>query len=156
MTPFLAPRPVAAAPRKSSTNGNPGVNPIKKGPGLLFCRIGPVISGAVDFALETSRSGERTVIAVSGDLDVLTAPQLRDQLIEAVEGGRRRLLVDLTGCTFVDSSGLSALVSGLKRLRSLQGDLELVCPPGNVRRLVELVALDQVFELYDSLEAAGA
>ena len=156
MTPSLSPRPVAAAPRNPPPTGIRVSTRPKRAPGLLFCRIGPVISGAVDFALETSRSGDRTVIAVSGDLDVLTAPQLRDQLIEAVEGGRRRLLVDLTGCTFVDSSGLSALVSGLKRLRSLQGDLELVCPPGNVRRLVEMVALDQVFELYDSREAAGA
>lgn len=110
----------------------------------------------MDCTFETRRHGDHTVIAVTGDLDALSAPRLRDQLIEALEGGRRQILVDLTGCTFIDSSGLSALVSALKRVRALGGDLALVCPPGNVRRLVEVVALDQVFVIYDSPEAAGA
>lgn len=103
----------------------------------------------MDFGLGVRRAGERTVISVSGDLDVLTAPQLRDQLLDAIESGSRDLYVDLTDCEFVDSSGWSALVAGLKRLRSLDGDLGLICPQGNVRRLVEVVALDQLFALYD-------
>lgn len=95
------------------------------------------------------------MIAVSGDLDVLTASQLRDQLLDAVEAGSRDLYVDLTDCEFIDSSGWSALVVGLKRMRSLDGDLGLICPHGNVRRLLEVVALDQLFTLYDDAAALG-
>jgi anti-sigma B factor antagonist len=109
----------------------------------------------VDFGLEVRELGGRTILAVSGDLDVLTAPELRDRLIETIETGRRELLVDLTSCEFIDSSGLSALVSGYKRVRALGGDLSLVCPPGPVRRLIELVALDRVFSLYDNLAELG-
>ncbi len=109
----------------------------------------------MDFELGARRLGERTVITVAGDLDVLTAPRLRDQLVDVIDGGGRHILVDLTSCEFIDSSGLSALVTALKRVRSTGGDLGLVCPPGNVRRIIELVALDQVFNLYDDTEARG-
>ena len=107
----------------------------------------------MDFDLRAHRLGDRTVVTVSGDLDVFTAPQLRDQLNELMESGDRRLYVDLRPCEFLDSSGLSALVSAVKRIRSEGGDLGLICPPGNVRRLIELVSLDQVFDLYDDLDA---
>jgi anti-sigma B factor antagonist len=110
---------------------------------------------AVDFALESRRAGEQTVIAVRGDLDVLTAPRLRDRLIEVIDGGSADLLVDLSACEFIDSSGLSALVSALKRVRASGGDLGLVCPAGNVRRLIEVVALDQVFKIRSEGPPAG-
>lgn len=103
---------------------------------------------AVDFEVGVRRVGQRTVIGVSGDLDVLAAPRLRDQLIDEIERGEREIVVDLTSCEFIDSSGLSALVTGLKRVRSMGGELGLVCPPGDIRRLLEMVALDQVFKIY--------
>jgi anti-sigma B factor antagonist len=106
----------------------------------------------VDFDVDSQPTADRTVIAVTGDLDVLTAPRLRDELIEAIDSGQRNLYIDLTGCEFLDSSGLSALVTGLKRVRSLGGDLALICPVGNVRRLIEVVALDQVFTLHTGLD----
>lgn len=55
----------------------------------------------------------------------------------------------------IDSSGLSSLVTAVKRVRSLDGDLQLVCPIGNVRRLIEVVALDRVFVLHEELAAGG-
>lgn len=103
----------------------------------------------MDFDLQERRRAGYTILAVSGDLDVLTAPQLRDRLIEIVDRGDRQVLVDLRPTEFLDSSGLSALVTAVKRLRSVGGDMGLVCPPGNVRRLIEISALDQVFALYD-------
>jgi anti-sigma B factor antagonist len=108
----------------------------------------------VEFGLEVRHFGDRTVIGVCGDLDVLTAPQLRDRLIEVVEAGQRVLFVDLTDCQFIDSSGLSALVTGHKRVTSVGGHLDLVCPGGNVRRLIEVVALDQVFTIHERLAGA--
>ena len=110
----------------------------------------------MDFHLEVSRSGQHSVIAVSGDLDVLTAPRLRDRLGEFLDRGERHLLVDLTPCEFIDSSGMSALVTALKRARAEGGDLGLICPRGNVRRLIEVVALDQVFEIRDDVSTLGS
>lgn len=109
----------------------------------------------VDFGVGVRAVGDATVISVTGDLDVLTAPRLRDQLIDVIDKGDRNLVVELTSCEFIDSSGLSALVTGLKRVRSVGGDLSLVSPPGNVRRLIEVVALDQVFTLYEDLDSVG-
>jgi anti-sigma B factor antagonist len=103
----------------------------------------------VGFELGVEAVGAGTVISVTGDLDVMTAPQLRDRLIEVIDAGTVDVFVDLTNCSFIDSSGLSSLVSALKRTRSLGGDIHLVCPPGNVRRLIEVVALDQVFVIHD-------
>jgi anti-sigma B factor antagonist len=105
----------------------------------------------VRFELEVGRRPQGTVVSVVGDLDVLTAPQMRDRLVEVIDGGQRDVFVDLTGCVFIDSSGLSALVTALKRIRSVGGDLQLVCPDGNVRRLIEVVALDRVFVLHEHL-----
>ncbi len=107
----------------------------------------------MDFELGEIQMGDKMVISVSGDLDVVTAPRLRDRLIGAVEEGERELFVDLTPCQFVDSSGLSALVTGLKRIRSVGGELGLICPAGHVRRLLQVVALDQVFTVFDDREA---
>lgn len=100
--------------------------------------------------------GDVVVVEVRGDLDVLTAPRLRDRLAELIDGGSRDVRVDLRPCDFVDSSGLSALVTAMKRARTAGGDVSLVCPKGNIRRLIEIVALDQVFTLHDDLSGVGS
>ena len=112
----------------------------------MLTTLAPVV---FELGVESGAAG--TVISVTGDLDVLTAPQLRDRLVEVIDGGAVNVFVDLTHCTFIDSSGLSSLVTALKRARSLGGDIQLVCPIGNVRRLIEVVALDQVFVLHEDL-----
>ena len=107
----------------------------------------------MDFGLQVRRAGARTIVSVTGDLDVLTAPRLRDRLVDVIDGGASDVLVDLTPCEFIDSSGLSSLVTALKRMRAAGGELALVCPSGNVRRLIEVVALDQVFQIHDEISA---
>ena len=110
----------------------------------------------VEFQLAVRPVGARTVVSVIGDLDVLTAPRLRDRLGEVLEDGAKDVFVDLTSCEFIDSSGMSALVTALKRARAGGAELGLVCPRGNVRRLIEVVALDQVFEIRDDLDPLQA
>jgi anti-sigma B factor antagonist len=108
----------------------------------------------VDFGLRVEDVGRFTVLAVSGEVDVFTAPQLRQRLLELIEDEKRHIVVDLRPTEFLDSTGLGALASGVKRMRTLDGDIGLVCPPGHIRTILELVAFNQVFGIYDDLESA--
>jgi anti-sigma B factor antagonist len=95
-----------------------------------------------------------TVVSVYGELDVASAPALRERLIELVSGGSHLLVLDLEGLDFLDSTGLGAIISALKRARTNGGDLRLVCTQSRIRRLFEITALDKAFPLFSSLDAA--
>src|ERR1700759_3110327 len=97
-----------------------------------------------------------TVIAVSGEIDVYTAPQLRERLISLVEAGSCQLIVDLEAVEFLDSTGLGVLVGGLKRVRAPAGWIDLVCPQSRLLRIFRITGLDKVFSFYDSVPAAVA
>ncbi len=98
------------------------------------------------------RHGDRTVLGVVGDLDVVGAPELRQRVIETLAGGTTRLVLDLTGVDFVDSFGLGVVVGALKRVRQHGGDLVVVCPEPRVRRVFELVDLDRILPLVVGLD----
>jgi anti-sigma B factor antagonist len=95
-----------------------------------------------------------TVLAVSGEVDVYTAPRLREKLVELVSQGTHQMVVDLEGVDFLDSTGLGVLVGGLKRLRSHEGDLILVCTQPRILKVFEITSLTKVFAIHDSVEAA--
>jgi anti-sigma B factor antagonist len=97
-----------------------------------------------------------TVLAVTGEVDVYTAPRLREKLVELVSQNKLQVIVDLEGVDFLDSTGLGVLVGGLKRLRSHDGDLGLVCSQPRVLKVFEITGLTKVFAIHDSLEAAVA
>lgn len=97
-----------------------------------------------------------SVVEVRGEVDVYTSAMLREQLGELIDGGARHVVVDLTRVDFLDSSGLGVLVGALKRLRTAGGDLSLVCASGNILKIFRITALDRVFTLHDSVEAATA
>ena len=101
------------------------------------------------------RDGWR-VLRLAGEVDVATAPRLRDRLVQLITEGPPRLVVDLSGLTFIDSMGLGALVSGLKRARALGGDLRLAGPTDHVAKVLAITRLDQAFLVGDSVEAALA
>ena len=97
-----------------------------------------------------------TVIAVSGEIDVYTAPKLRERLIGLVEAGSYQLIVDMEGVEFLDSTGLGVLVGALKRVRSNDGELSLVCTQPRIRKVFEVTGLTKVFTLHDTVEDATA
>lgn len=97
-----------------------------------------------------------TVVSVFGEVDVATSPQLREQLIKLVGDGRVRLVLDLEGVDFLDSTGLGTIVSALKRVRTHGGDLRLVCTEARITRLFEITGLDKAVPLHRSLDAAVA
>jgi anti-sigma B factor antagonist len=97
-----------------------------------------------------------TVVSIYGELDVATAPSLREQLIGLVGDGATKLVLDLEGVDFLDSTGLGVIVSALKRARTNGGDLRLVCTQARIRRLFEITGLDKAVPLHASLDAAVA
>jgi len=97
-----------------------------------------------------------TVLKVKGEVDVYTAPRLREKLVELVSQDKLQVIVDLEGVDFLDSTGLGVLVGGLKRLRSHNGDLGLVCSQPRVLKVFEITGLTKVFDIHDSLDAAVA
>jgi anti-sigma B factor antagonist len=108
----------------------------------------------MELSLTTRTVGEHTVLEVGGEVDVYTAPRLRERLIELIEGGARRVVVDLDRVDFLDSTGLGVLVGALKRLRSVGGSFALVCDKEPLLKIFRITALDQVFPLHPTVEAA--
>lgn len=98
--------------------------------------------------------GDITLISVTGEIDVYTAPQLRDVAAQAVLAGGRRLIIDLGGVDFLDSTGLGVLVGVLKRLRAVDGALALVCRQERILKIFRITGLTKVFPILPDVEAA--
>jgi anti-sigma B factor antagonist len=106
--------------------------------------------------LHVTAAAGATVVAVGGEIDVASAPQLRDCLNQTIDAGNRQLVVDLRRVSFMDSVGLGVLVGALRRLRGHHdGLIRLICAPnGLVVRILRLTGLDRVFPLHASLADA--
>lgn len=103
----------------------------------------------------SSRSeGDRTVVAVSGEIDLYTAPRLHSELAAAVMGeGQPRVVVDMTGVEFCDSTGMNVLLAALRRVRERGGELVLAAPRPAVRKILQVTGLESVFTVFDDLAA---
>jgi anti-sigma B factor antagonist len=108
----------------------------------------------MELSLSTYDSGDHKVLEVGGEVDVYTAPRLREKLVELVEQGARHVVVDLSRVEFLDSTGLGVLVGALKRLRAVNGTFGLVCAHERLLKIFRITALDRVFQLYDTVAAA--
>jgi len=109
------------------------------------------------FRLEAITAGDCAVLRITGEIDVYTAPELRQQVINLADNGTRHIVADLRDVDFLDSTGLGALVGSLKRLRLRQGSLELVTSGGRVLQLFAITGLNRAFALHPSvLEAISA
>jgi anti-sigma B factor antagonist len=102
----------------------------------------------LDFSIETEQVGERHVIALTGEVDLYTAPELKTQMLEVIANGSMDVVVDFTGTTFIDSTTLGVLVGGVKRLREKGGRLSIVCSDRNITKIFEITGLDRVFTIY--------
>lgn len=110
----------------------------------------------MDVSVHTYLSGERTVVEVGGEIDVYTAPVLRERLATLHEAGRHHLVVDLRAVRFMDSTGLGVLVGVLKRVRLSGGSLALVIDSERVLKVFRITALTQIFDIHSTLAAALA
>ena len=93
-------------------------------------------------------------VAVAGEVDLHTAPALKQALSESIDQGGRHVLVDLSRATFIDSTTLGVLMGAVKRLRPAGGELAIACNDPNIRKIFEITLLDRIFEIYPTPEEA--
>jgi anti-sigma B factor antagonist len=98
---------------------------------------------------QTPREGV-AVIALSGEADVYTSPRIKQEIVDLLNGGTHKLVVDLTGVEYLDSTGLGVLIGGLKRARERDGDLKLICDNLRILRIFEITGLTKIFDIYRS------
>ncbi len=108
----------------------------------------------MDLRIESSTKDGTAVLGLRGEVDVYTAPKLKSSLIDLVDDGTYDIVVDLSEVDFIDSSGLSALVSGLKALRAKGGMLSLSRPHPQALTALRLTMLDRVFPIFPTIEEA--
>ena len=111
----------------------------------------------MNFDVKTEKVDESTyVIALAGEVDLYTAPEFKQQLLDVIGAGGKDVVVDFSDTTFIDSTTLGVLVGGVKRLRAQEGRLSLVCSDRNIRKIFEITGLDRVFTIYPTRDEALA
>jgi len=110
----------------------------------------------MDLGLDVTERDGWAVLSVQGEVDVYTARRFRERLIELVSQGKHKIIVNLEGVDFLDSTGLGVLVGGLKRVRSHDGELVLVCTKSRILKVFEITGLTKVFAIHDTVDAAIA
>ena len=101
----------------------------------------------MQFEVNVAPVGEWTVVAVAGEVDVATAPRLREQTIDLIARGHHRVVIDLEAVDFLDSTGLGVLVGVLRRIRTAAGELRIVCATPRLLELFAITGLDGVFDV---------
>lgn len=119
--------------------------------------INPKVPEPLDFAVTSEPMGRRgVVVSVRGELDMLTVPELRTVINEVIDGGAQRLVLDLTGVSFIDSVSLAAIVNARRRLGD-GGRLGVVIEEGSYAMLIfEIGGLDSIVELFHTRVRAVA
>lgn len=111
--------------------------------------------------MEINIESERTpdgiaIISVAGELDLYTAPRLKENLLSALEEGILKVVIDMTGVHFIDSSALGVLIGGVKRLKPKGGKLVLVSVDENVNWIFQITGLNSVFDIFSTRDEALA
>jgi anti-sigma B factor antagonist len=110
----------------------------------------------VDLKLSNSNKDGIEIVDVEGEIDVYTAPRLRELLIELVNKKNYQLVVNMEKVEFLDSTGLGVLVGGLKRVRAHDGSLDLVCTQERILKIFRITGLTKVFGIHESVDQAIA
>src|SRR5215813_10601523 len=111
--------------------------------------------GTMNFDIKTEQLGDDAyVISLAGEVDLYTAPEFKQQLLEVIGQGGKQLIVDFSNTTFIDSTTLGVLVGGVKRLRTNDGQLSLICSDRNITKIFEITGLDRVFTIYPTRDEA--
>lgn len=105
----------------------------------------------MNLRVETRNPSEGiAVIALAGEVDVYTSPRVKQEIVNLLNSDTTRMVVDLTGVEYLDSTGLGVLIGGLKRARERDGDLKLICDNVRILRIFEITGLTKIFDIYRS------
>jgi anti-sigma B factor antagonist len=96
------------------------------------------------------------VIALSGELDLYTCPEFKQELLRVIDGGATLVVVDLTATTFIDSTALGVLIRGVDRLKSSDGQLIVACSDPSIVKVFEVTGLKRIFPVVGSRDEALA
>lgn len=122
-------------------------DPGRRDPGRPAGQSGPNDPGGCAIVIRDEPTG--TVVAVTGELDLLSAPQLRTALDALLPANARHIAIDLTHATFMDSAGVHAVLDASHRAG---GHLAVICPKGPVRQVIELLGLTEMLNVVSSLD----
>ena len=110
---------------------------------------------AMVFGIEDRQIDDDThVVAVTGEIDLFTAPEFKQRMSDLIDAGRSRLVVDLSGTTFIDSSSLGVLIGAHRRLKLRGGALLVVCENEAISKTFKITGLDGVFTIAPTVDAA--
>ncbi len=104
----------------------------------------------MDLKIVVEEKDDAMVLRLDGEVDVYTAPKLKSRLIDLVDQGKFKIVVDLEKVAFMDSSGLGVLVGGLKRVRSHDGSISLICSQENILKIFRITGLVKIFPIFDN------
>jgi anti-sigma B factor antagonist len=108
----------------------------------------------MDLQISVRKAAGASVIDLNGELDAYTSPRFREVMLDLIDDGGAKLVISMANVEYIDSSGLGALVGGLKRASERQGKIVIVCTSPQVRKVFEITGLEKVFPLYDSEDTA--
>ncbi len=103
----------------------------------------------VELKVSTWSQGDHTVVSVTGEIDLYTAPTLQSELMTAINNGHVQLIVDMSSVEFCDSTGINVLLGALRRAREQGGDLQLARPGSAIRKVLQVTGLEAVFTVLD-------
>ena len=105
----------------------------------------------MDFRVSSAAlGGSVSSVSVGGEVDLSTAPELKEVLNGVIDGGARFVLVDLSTATFIDSTTLGVLRGAVKRVRPEGGEIAIACKDQNIRKIFEITLLDRVFTIFET------
>ncbi|HEX9031483.1 MAG TPA: STAS domain-containing protein [Streptosporangiaceae bacterium] len=110
----------------------------------------------MDLKLDHHNKDGIEIVDVEGEIDVYTAPRLREMLIDLVTNGNHQIVVNMEKVEFLDSTGLGVLVGGLKRVRAHDGSLDLVCTQERILKIFRITGLTKVFGIHATVDEAIA
>jgi anti-sigma B factor antagonist len=110
---------------------------------------------AIAFSIDDRQiDGGTHIVAVTGEIDLFTAPEFKQRITAPIEAGRKRVIVDLTATTFIDSSSLGVLIGAHRRLRRDDGSMVVVCSDDAIVKTFRITGLDGVFRIVTTLDEA--
>lgn len=103
----------------------------------------------------SQREADKVVILdIQGEIDLYNAPEIKDTMQKLIEAQKYSIIINLEKVSYIDSSGIGALISGLSNLKKYQGSLKIINVYASVKKVFELTKLTSFFEIYDSEEEA--